>query len=104
MAAEGNDPLTKMAISATQLTLFFAIFLRSMKSDLCCEVRAASANRMHSAALLRNWSKLGKSAPLSLCSGGLRTRSVLLHNPFKVAYRRKPELHAFFRSGMPATQ
>jgi hypothetical protein len=30
----------------------------SMKSDLCCEVRAASANRMHSAALLRNWSKL----------------------------------------------
>src|SRR5271166_1027937 len=28
MAAEGNDPLTKMAISATQLTLFFAIFLR----------------------------------------------------------------------------
>jgi hypothetical protein len=37
-------------------------------------------------------------------SSGLRTRSVLLHNPFKVAYRRKPELHAFFRSGMPATQ
>ena len=28
MAAEGNDPLMKMAISATQLTLFFAIFLR----------------------------------------------------------------------------
>src|SRR5271157_2748199 len=28
MTAEGNDPLTKMAISATQLTLFFAIFLR----------------------------------------------------------------------------
>ena len=28
MAAEGNDPLTKMAISATQLTLFFAIVLR----------------------------------------------------------------------------
>ncbi len=37
----------------------------SMKSDLCCEVRAASANRMHSAALLRNWSKLGKSAFIS---------------------------------------
>jgi len=26
MTAEGNDPLTKMAISATQLTLFSAIF------------------------------------------------------------------------------
>src|SRR5262245_16850625 len=26
----------------------------SMKNDLCAEVRAASANRMHSAALLRN--------------------------------------------------
>ena len=26
MTAEGDDPLTKMAISATQLTLFFAIF------------------------------------------------------------------------------
>ena len=30
------------------------------ESDLCCEVRAAAANRMHSAALLRNWSKLGQ--------------------------------------------
>jgi hypothetical protein len=28
MTAEGNDPLTKMAISATQLTLFSAISLR----------------------------------------------------------------------------
>src|SRR5271157_826253 len=28
MTEVGNDPLTKMAISATQLTLFFAIFLR----------------------------------------------------------------------------
>jgi hypothetical protein len=26
MTAEGDDPLTKMAISATQLTLFFTIF------------------------------------------------------------------------------
>jgi hypothetical protein len=41
----------------------------SMKSDLCCEVRAASANRMHSAALLRNWSKLGKSASIPLEMG-----------------------------------
>jgi len=41
----------------------------SMKSDLCCEVRAASANRMHSAALLRNWSKLGKSAFISIDMG-----------------------------------
>ena len=38
----------------------------SMKRDLCSEVRAASANRMHSAALLRNWSKLGKSASISI--------------------------------------
>ena len=38
----------------------------SMKKDLCAEVRAASANRMHSAALLRNWSKLGKSVSISI--------------------------------------
>jgi transposase InsO family protein len=30
----------------------------SMERNLCSEVRAACANRMHSAALLRNWSKL----------------------------------------------
>jgi hypothetical protein len=41
----------------------------SMKRDLCTEVRAASANRMHSAALLRNWSKLGKSASISIDMG-----------------------------------
>jgi hypothetical protein len=40
-----------------------------MKKDLCSEVRAASANRMHSAALLRNWSKLGKSASISIHIG-----------------------------------
>src|SRR5229473_173869 len=40
-----------------------------MKKDLCSEVRAASANRMHSAALLRNWSKLGKFAPTSIHMG-----------------------------------
>jgi hypothetical protein len=40
-----------------------------MKKDLCSEVRAASANRMHSAALLRNWSKLGKSASISIHMG-----------------------------------
>jgi hypothetical protein len=44
----------------------------SMKSDLCCEVRAASANRMHSAALLRNWSKLGKSASIPIHMGNER--------------------------------
>ena len=38
----------------------------SMKKDLCSEVRAASANRMHSAALLRNWFKLGKFASISI--------------------------------------
>ena len=41
----------------------------SMKKDLCFEVRAASANRMHSAALLRNWPKLGKFAPISMHMG-----------------------------------
>jgi hypothetical protein len=38
----------------------------SMKKDLCGEVRAASANRMHSAAFSRNWSKLGKGASISI--------------------------------------
>jgi hypothetical protein len=37
-----------------------------MKKDLCGEVRAASANRMHSAAFSRNWSKLGKGASVSI--------------------------------------
>ena len=40
-----------------------------MKKDLCFEVRAASANRMHSAALLRNWSKLGKFTSISIHMG-----------------------------------
>ena len=44
----------------------------SMKKDLCSEVRAASANRMHSAALLRNWSKLGKFASISIYMGTRR--------------------------------
>ena len=38
----------------------------SMKRDSCSEVRAASVNRMHSAALLRNSSKLGKSTSISM--------------------------------------
>jgi hypothetical protein len=38
----------------------------SMKKDLCGEVRAASANRMHSAAFARNCSKLGKGASMSI--------------------------------------
>jgi hypothetical protein len=41
----------------------------SMKRDFCREVRAASANRMHSAALLRSWSKLGKCASISVHMG-----------------------------------
>src|SRR5260370_11576846 len=40
----------------------------SMKKDLCDEVRASSANRMHSAAFLRNWSKLGERASISFSS------------------------------------
>ena len=38
----------------------------SMKKDLCGELRAASAKRMHSAAFSRNWSKLGKGASMSI--------------------------------------
>src|SRR6187401_1088260 len=41
----------------------------SIKSDLCADVRASSASRMHSAALLRNWSKLGESASISVNMG-----------------------------------
>jgi hypothetical protein len=40
----------------------------SMKKDLCAEVRASSANRIHSAAFLRNWSKLGECASISFRS------------------------------------
>ena len=40
----------------------------SLKKDLCAEVRASCANRMHSAAFLRNWSKLGECASISFCS------------------------------------
>jgi hypothetical protein len=40
----------------------------SMKKDLCAEVRASSANRIHSAAFLRNWSKLGECASISFPS------------------------------------
>ena len=35
-------------------------------------MRAASANRVHSAALLRNWSKLGKSASIPIHVGNER--------------------------------
>jgi hypothetical protein len=41
----------------------------SMKRDLCSEVRAASANRMQSAALLRNWPNMSKCASMSLDMG-----------------------------------
>jgi hypothetical protein len=41
----------------------------SMKRDLCSEVWAASANQMHSAALLRDWSKLGTSASICIDVG-----------------------------------
>jgi hypothetical protein len=46
----------------------------SMKSDLCADVRASSASRMHSAALLRNWSKLGESASICVDMGTDRAR------------------------------
>ena len=41
----------------------------SMKRDLCSEERAASANRMQSAALLRNWAKMSKCASISVNMG-----------------------------------
>ncbi len=41
----------------------------SIKNDLCSEVRADSANRMHSAALSRNWTKLSKCASISVHMG-----------------------------------
>jgi hypothetical protein len=44
-----------------------------MKRDLCSEVRAASANRMQSAALLRIWTKVSKCASISLDMGTVRT-------------------------------
>jgi hypothetical protein len=48
-----------------------------MKNDLCAGVRAASANRMHSAALLRNCSKLGRCASISIlyCFGDVKVWS-----------------------------
>jgi hypothetical protein len=50
----------------------------STKNDLCAKVWAASANRMHSAALLRNCSKLGKCASISiLCYFGEVKKSEL---------------------------
>jgi len=44
----------------------------SMKRDLCSDVRAASANRMQSAALLRNRAKMSKCASMSLDMGTVR--------------------------------
>ena len=44
----------------------------SMKRDLCADVRAASANRMQSAALLRNRPKMSKCASMSLDMGTVR--------------------------------
>jgi hypothetical protein len=40
----------------------------SMKSDFCAELRAASANRMHSAAFLRICSKVSKCGSISFTS------------------------------------
>jgi hypothetical protein len=36
-----------------------------MKMDLCADVRAASANRMQSAALVRNWTNVSKRGGLT---------------------------------------
>jgi hypothetical protein len=61
----------------------------SMKRDLCSEVRAASANRMHSAALLRNWSKLGTSASICIDMGTDRVnrqRFVIPRSKFESAF------------------
>ena len=42
----------------------------SMKMDLCADVRAASANRMQSAALVRNWTNVSKRVSIP-CIWGL---------------------------------
>jgi len=54
----------------------------SMKSDFCAEVRAASANRMHSAAFLRICSKVSKCASISFtfCSMSFHFLYVLLYD------------------------
>ena len=41
-----------------------------MKMDLCADVRAASANRMQSAALVRNWTNVSKRVSIP-CIWGL---------------------------------
>src|SRR5882757_124394 len=60
----------------------------SMKSDFCREVRAASANRMHSAALLRSWSKLGKCASISVHMG--TDRALCLKNDASIQVQKMP--------------
>ena len=60
-----------------------------MKKDLCSEVRAASANRMHSAALLRNWAKLGKCASISVHMGTDRALCPKNDSRSKIAKRRR---------------
>jgi hypothetical protein len=60
----------------------------SMKKDSCSEVRAASANRMHSAALLRNWTKLGKCASISVHMG--TDRALCPKKYFSIQGQKKP--------------
>jgi hypothetical protein len=59
-----------------------------MKRDFCREVRAASANRMHSAALLRSWSKLGKCASISVHMG--TDRALCLKNDASIQVQKMP--------------
>jgi hypothetical protein len=60
----------------------------SIKNDLCPELRADSANRMHSAALLRNWTKLGRCASISIHMG--TDRALCPKNDFRSRRRGSP--------------
>jgi hypothetical protein len=73
-----------------------------MKMDFCADVRAASANRMQSAALVRNWANVSKRVSI-LCIWGLtelfaRTMvPIPTHNP-AVEDARQPKASRIPRS------
>src|SRR5713226_8582302 len=78
----------------------------SIKNDLCSEVRAASANRMHSAALLRNWTKLSKCASISVHMGtdrALCPRMILDPSAEEARTNGPPAIRAGFSDEAPCT-
>src|SRR5712691_13461348 len=77
----------------------------SIKNDLCTELRAASANRMHSAALLRNWTKLSKCASISVHMGtdrALCPRMILDPSAEEARRTARPPIRAGFSDEPPA--